>query len=28
MLLGAGLLFLTIAVFIFARKEYILSDNA
>ena len=28
MLLGAGLLFLYIAVFIFERKEYILSDNA
>ena len=28
MLLGAGLLFLYVAVFIFARKEYILSDNA
>jgi hypothetical protein len=27
-LLAAGLLFLYIAVFIFARKEYILSDNA
>lgn len=28
MLLGAGLLFLYLAVFIFQRKEYILSDNA
>ncbi len=28
MLLGTGLLFLYIAVFIFERKEYILSDNA
>ena len=27
-LLGAGLLFLCLAVFIFERKEYILSDNA
>jgi ABC-type transport system involved in multi-copper enzyme maturation permease subunit len=28
MLLGAGLLFLFLAIFIFQRKEYILSDNA
>ncbi|MCJ7525348.1 MAG: ABC transporter permease, partial [Candidatus Aminicenantes bacterium] len=28
MLLGAGFVFLFLAVFIFERKEYILSDNA